>query len=72
MTRRTSLSPTQQVDLVQRRRTREAGMYSEQPVPLDVLRLPGTGEGSGFVGIANYSWLSPDIGWMDPEAGWLA
>jgi hypothetical protein len=72
MTRRSFLQPSQRIDLVQRRRTREAALYSEQPVPIDIRRLPGAGEGAGYIGITDFSWLSPEISWMDPEVSWLA
>lgn len=70
MTRRSSLSSSQRIDLVQRRRTRGDNMYSEQPVPLDIRRLPGTGDGGG-AGITDFSWLSPEIGWMDATLSWI-
>ena len=72
MTRRPALTPSDQIDLVQRRRTREVARYSEQPVPADIRRLPGAGEGAAYVpGIAAVSWLSPDASWTDPRASWL-
>lgn len=70
MSRRSALTVSQRIDLVQRRRTREGVQYSEQPVPLNIKRLPGAGDGGS--GITDFSWLSPEIGWMDPEVSWLA
>lgn len=71
MTRRPALSPSDQIDLIQRRRTRESARYSEQPVPIDIRRLPGTGEGGTYLPRPDRSWLSPVIGWMDPGSSWL-
>lgn len=71
MSRRSYLNASQRIDLVQRRRTREAVQYSEQPVPLDIRRLPGAGSGNGPA-VTDFSWLSPEIGWMDPDWSWLA
>lgn len=74
MTRRSRISTTQRINLVQRRRTRDGTLYSEQPVPLDIRRFSGAGEGAGIPvapGITDFSWLSPEIGWMDPDVGWL-
>ena len=69
MTRRTALTQAQRIDMVQRRRSRGDLMYSEQPVPIDVRRLPGAGEG-GSDGITDFSWLSSEISWLDPNVSW--
>jgi len=77
MTRRSPLNPSQRIDLVQRRRTREGTMYSESPIPMNIKGLPGTGDGGGGTviltpGITDMSWLSSEISWLDSEASWLA
>lgn len=72
MTRRSYLLSKQRIDLVQRRRSRSATLFSEQPVPIDIRRLSGAGEGAGqAAAAAAFSWLSPVIGWMDDEMSWL-
>jgi hypothetical protein len=76
MSRRSQITSSQRIDLIQRRRTRDLPMYSESPIALNVHRLPGGGSGGGTEGeapvIIDMSWLSPDIGWMDPMRSWLS
>jgi hypothetical protein len=72
MTRRSQLTSRQRIDLAQRRRTRGNDMYSEQPTPLNVQRLPGGGAGNWDPAWpTDSSWLSPATSWMDPGMGWL-
>jgi hypothetical protein len=80
MSRRSRITTSERIDLAQRRRTRTAGIWSEQPVPIRLGGLPGTAEGGTWdpgwpeplppTGGCS-SWLSPRIGWMDPKASWL-
>lgn len=72
MSRRSYLSSIPKVDLAQRRRTREAVQYSEQPIPVNIHRLPGAGEGTGGAVVTlDTSWLSPDYSWTDAGWSWL-
>ena len=72
MSRRSYLLSNQRIDLVQRRRSREATLYSEQPIPLNIKRLPGAGEGDGgAVVVTDLSWMSPDISWTDSGWSWF-
>lgn len=73
MTRRSRMTTSQRIDLGQRRRTRGAEMYGEQPTPLDVRKYPGGGEGGSWDPgwPTDVSWLSPEIGWLDPNWSWL-
>ena len=72
MTRRSYLLSSQRIDLVQRRRARSAVLVSEQPTPVDIRRLSGTGPdpGQGAV-LAPRTWLAPGVGWLDSEVSWL-
>ena len=72
MSRRSQLTSRQRIDLAQRRRTRGTDMYSEQPIALDVRRLPGGGAGNWDPAWpTDTSWLSTTTGWMDPGWAWL-
>lgn len=73
VSRRTPLTTGQRVDLNQRRRTRDARAYSEQPTPLNTRRLPNAGEGGSWdpAWPTDVSWLSADVSWMDPDWSWL-
>jgi hypothetical protein len=76
VSRRSRITTSERIDLAHRRRTRTTGIFSEQPVPVNILGLPGAG-GGGWdpawpePNVGCSSWLSPRIGWMDPKASWL-
>lgn len=72
MTRRSKMIPSQRIDLVQRRRARDSDRFSEQPVPVDIRRLSGAGEGYTEIDDSfDATWLSPDLTWLDPRATWV-
>jgi hypothetical protein len=72
MTRRSKMIPSQRIDLVQRRRTRDGDRYSEQPVPVTTQKFSGGGEGYTENGaVFDATWLSPDLTWIDERATWV-